>query len=206
VTLELTRVVEVFAESGEGDQTPVLGSGYIINERLTITAAHVVRRSDGTWTGNKCRVRQLGVSTWTPARPVWASEDSDIALLELDVPAPVTGAITRFARVAGADPVPCTAVGFPAFKKRRDQSRDSEQMLGNILPLSQSASGRLDIDLTTSVPTPLASSSSPWAGMAGAALFADDYLVGVITEAPEWGGQAPDCRCDFLRRRGPRVR
>jgi hypothetical protein len=155
-----------------------IGSGYLLNERIVITAAHLLEDSA------ELSVRRLGEDDWTDGRPVWTSAGTDMALVELHQPA-LSAVIrpTRWARIDGADPVSCTAIGFPRFQSAPDGQRDSEQILGDVLPLSGRVSGRMNLVVRTPAAVPGDAVGSPWAGMAGAALFAGDYLVGVIVQA-----------------------
>jgi KAP family P-loop domain len=164
------------------DGRPLIGSGYLLNERIVITAAHLLEDSADL------SVRRLGEDDWTDGRPVWMSAAADMALVELLQPA-LSAVIlpTRWARIDGADPVSCTAIGFPRFQSAPDGQRDSEQILGDVLPLSGRVSGRLNFVVRTPAAVPGDAVSSPWAGMAGAALFAGDYMVGVIVQASATG-------------------
>src|SRR5262249_54642213 len=49
--------------------------------------------------------------------------------------------------------------------------------------LGQLKTGRLDFDVASASPT-AREGGSPWAGMSGAAVIADNHLVGVITVDP----------------------
>ena len=179
-SLESASVVMVRARTA--DARYIVGSGYLLNDRVAITAAHLV----GERNAGELQVRRIGHEDWVPSRPVWTSVDGDIALVELipESAAPVNISATRWGTIEGAEPVPCTAVGFPRFQARPDGGRDAEQILGEILPLSSRVSGRLNINLRSPVPETPGGEGSPWAGMAGAAVFAGDYMVGVVVEAP----------------------
>jgi KAP family P-loop domain len=181
--IDPANVVMVHAQNI--DASSVIGSGYLLNDHIAITAAFLLNEKNV----NDVQVRQMGATDWIPGRPVWTSADSEVALLEL---APQSAsraniAATRWATIGGTDPVPCTAVGFPHFQARPDGGRDAEQVFGEILPLSGSVSGRLNINVRSPVPETRPSEGTPWAGMAGAAVFAGDYMVGVVVQAPEWG-------------------
>jgi hypothetical protein len=158
-----------------------VGSGYLLNDRIVITAAHLL--GDGA----VLSVRRLGEDDWIPGRPVWTSAQADVALVEFLQPMSAAIPPTRWARMGGVDPVPCTAIGFPRFQSAPDGPRDSEQIVGDVLPLSGLVSGRLTVAVRTAVPVSGDTMRSPWAGMAGAALFAGDYLVGVIVQVSAAG-------------------
>jgi TIR domain len=179
MALDPRRIAMIYAAS-ENDER--LGSGYFVNHRLVLTAGFLVRESDGEKT-DRVLVRQLGTKEWIAARLVWASKDRNMALLEHDALSIESSDVPEFGEITGTNPIHCTAVGFPEFKKRPDRGRDAEQIFGNILPLSRTESGLFDIDLTTSFPSSNPA-GSPWAGMSGAAVFVDDYLVGIIVIDP----------------------
>ena len=66
---------------------------------------------------------------------------------------------------------------------RPDQVRDTAHVYGQLAPLGQLKAGRLDFDVASASPT-AREGGSPWAGMSGAAVIADNHLVGVITVDP----------------------
>ena len=72
----IERVMEVLGPPG-GRR----GSGYLISDRLVLTARHVVDDAPA----DRFRVRALGSADWLDARRVWRG-DRDAALLKLDAP------------------------------------------------------------------------------------------------------------------------
>ena len=166
------------------DGSTIIGSGYLLNDHIAITAAFLLNENT-----KEIRLRQMGTEDWIPGRPVWTSANSEVVLLELvsQSASRANIAATRWAAIGGTEPVSCTAVGFPDFQARPDGRRDAEQVLGEILPLSGGASGRLNINVRSPVPETRPSEGTPWAGMAGATVFAGDYMVGVVVQAPQWG-------------------
>jgi hypothetical protein len=183
MALDPKRVAMIWAALEKGGR---VGSGYFVNDHLVLTAGFIVRESDGDKIIRETKVRQLGSKEWITARLVWASTDGNMALLEHDALNIESSDAPEFGEITGTNPIRCTAVGFPAFKVSHDNVRDAEQLIGDILPLSHTEGGLFDIALTTSFPTDPASRSgpSPWAGMSGAAVFAGDYLVGLIVRDP----------------------
>ena len=89
----------------------------------------------------------------------------------------------RWGELAGSDPVPCAAVGFPWASARPDRMRDTAHLYGQLAPLGQLRQGRLDLDVASASPS-AREGGSPWAGMSGAGVIADSHLVGVITVDP----------------------
>ncbi len=79
--------------------------------------------------------------------------------------------------------MPCAAVGFPWASVRPDQVRDTAHVYGQLAPLGQLKTGRLDLDVASASPS-AREGGSPWAGLSGAAVIADSHLAGVITVDP----------------------
>ena len=145
-----------------------------------------------------CQVRPLSVgdtyarngapAPWCDALPVWWHPDPDVdaALLLVvestwEPPLPVS---LTWARLDDAEPVSCTAVGFPAadvLVEGKDRVRESRQITGRIPPLSQVKSNRLAVHVDGMIGT-VDGEGSAWSGMSGAALFTTStgVLVGVI--------------------------
>ena len=201
--LEEAQVAEVFVPAS-GD----FGSGYLISPRLVLTARHVVEavlsnreppnRSAGPLTARlisnlaaglqPCRVRLLSRTAGRPfydAVPVWWRDDVDAALLAVldhtDAPweaLPSLSGLT-WADVSGADPVDCLAVGFPVADADGDV-RESRELDGTIVPLSHYKKGRLVIQARGTISQSPAGEMSAWAGMSGAAVFAEGLLIGVL--------------------------
>ena len=131
-------------------------------------------------------VRPLGVPGWLPARVEWENADTDAALAVIEDEgwrAPAGESVLRWGELAGSDPVPCAAVGFPWASVRPDQVRDTAHVYGQLAPLGQLKQGRLDLDVASASPS-AREGGSPWAGMSGAGVIADSHLVGVITVDP----------------------
>jgi hypothetical protein len=185
------RVVEVYSRDAAGKER--VGSGYLVSDQVVLTANHVV---DGLLVSptdqsgsERCEVRLLGSGDWLPAQVAWHNPARDVALLRLtghwQLPAgsPAPG----WGRLDGDEQVGCMAVGFPWAQARPDQVRDTEQLFGQIAPLTTVKAGRLAVNVVTAPPTARPERTSPWAGMSGAALFAGPYLVGVVVVDPVAG-------------------
>ena len=172
------RVCELWAAGPDGKGS---GSGY----RLVLTARHVIAPALAG-PGGKLRVRPLGVPEWLPARVEWDDADADVALIGIEDEgwrAPAGESVLRWGELAGGDPVLCAAVGFPWASVRLDRVRDTAHLYGQLAPLGRLKQGRLDLDVASASPS-AREGGSPWAGMSGAAVIADNHLVGVITVDP----------------------
>ena len=97
--------------------------------------------------------------------------------------APTGESVLRWGELAGSDPVPCAAVGFPWASVRPGRVRDTAHLYGQLAPLGQLKAGRLDLDVASASPS-AREGGSPWAGMSGAGVIADGHLVGVIIVDP----------------------
>ena len=176
------RVCELWAAGPDGKGS---GSGYRLGDWLVLTARHVIAPAVAGPDG-KLRVRPVGVTEWLPARVEWENAEADAALIVIEDErwrAPAGESVLRWGELAGSDPVPCAAVGFPWASVRPDRARDTAHVYGQLAPLGQLKQGRLDLDVASASPS-AREGGSPWAGMSGAAVIADNHLVGVITVDP----------------------
>ncbi len=176
------RVCELYAA---GPDIEGSGSGYRLGDRLVLTARHVIAPALAG-AGSRVLVRPVGVSGWLPARVEWQDATADVALIGVEDEgwrAPAEESVLRWGELAGSNPVPCAAVGFPWASVRPDRMRDTAHLYGQLAPLGQLKAGRLDLDVASASPSARLG-GSPWAGMSGAAVIADSHLVGVITVDP----------------------
>jgi hypothetical protein len=127
----------------------------------------------------------LGSDAWLPARRVWRGASCDAALLYVaavdagDDPCLVLGRLRGEARAA------CRALGFPfAQAKQAGAVRDTEDLAGEIAPLTALKSGLVTLHVAGSVPVADRSGHSPWEGMSGAAVFSGPLIVGVVVVDP----------------------
>jgi len=176
------RVCELYAA---GPVEAGSGSGYRLGDRLVLTARHVITPALAGPEG-QLLVRTVGVNGWLPARVEWQDADADAALIGIEDEhwqAPGRESVLRWGELAGSDPVPCAAVGFPWASARPDRMRDTAHLYGQLAPLGQLRQGRLDFDVASASPS-AREGGSPWAGMSGAGVIADNHLVAVITADP----------------------
>ncbi|WP_042407545.1 S1 family peptidase [Streptacidiphilus carbonis] len=192
--MDVQRVVEVWNPAGK-----IAGTGYLITDRLVLTAHHNVRDADSA-SARALEVRRLAVygeppATWVAASVLWPEQPPDVeqdpqadaALLLITDAAwqpPASAAPVRWGRLpspgAVESRVSCRAVGFPEAEQR-DGQRDTKQISGHIETLTGLKSGLITahIDEVATPSTPGA--SSPWSGASGAALFCGNLLTGVVT-------------------------
>jgi AAA ATPase domain/Trypsin-like peptidase domain len=166
-----------------------LGSGYVIDRTLVLTARHVVTAAD------TCEVRRLvrdghefDLGTPLEARVLWRGRQHDAALVQFSEQPEV--APERFGRIEGVERVPCHGVGFPhaQLKPGKPDRRDTEELSGQIAPLTSLRSRALTVHIDGNVPLEDRPGHSPWDGISGAALFAGPLLVGVVNVHPRCFG------------------
>ena len=176
------RVCELYAAGPDREGS---GSGYRLGDRLVLSARHVIVPALAG-AGGRVLVRPVGVTEWLPARVEWEDPAADAALVVVEEEgwrAPGGESVLRWGELAGSDPVPCAAVGFPWASARPDRMRDTAHLYGQLAPLGQLKESRLDLDVASASPA-AREGGSPWAGMSGAGVIADSHLVGVITVDP----------------------
>jgi tetratricopeptide (TPR) repeat protein len=172
------RVVEVWAPA---ESSGTIGSGYLLGVGLVLTAGHVVDRVGG----GRCEARMLGGKEWLPAELEWRGKGCDAALLRIPGADRGGDPHLQLGRLGTRERAACHAVGFPyAQAKEAGEVRDTEELGGEIAPLSAIKGGLLTVHIAGSVPTRDRVGHSPWEGMSGAALFSGPLIVGVVIVHP----------------------
>jgi hypothetical protein len=182
------RVAQVRVEHERGDRR---GSGYRVNDIVVLTAAHVV---EGASAVRVVFNADLTDEWSTTANVALCGSNSDVALLELNQPdghEPVPAA--QFGRLdrQDADVFHCRAIGFPAFHQhswakagpRRAAPgpyRGVRQADGTIAPPSHRNGSALEFRVTR-LESDTSPHAFPWEGMAGAAIWCADQIVGVVS-------------------------
>ncbi|MEU6841757.1 serine protease [Streptomyces sp. NPDC046716] len=186
------RLVEVIADLGPAGFR--YGSGCVVAGKTVLTAAHVIVGAVGV-TIRDTRKRSYparvdAAFTGSPEGPV-----PDFALLQVyGLPGdgyPPLG-LGRAVRDSETPVVieRCHAFGFPGFAETSEPrpARDSVHAVGAIAPLSKLSRGLLSMVVSLE-PAPLGpqsasarSGESPWSGMSGGPVVADERLLGVVVE------------------------
>jgi hypothetical protein len=192
--VESWRVAQIVADRGAGTDS-FRGSGYLVAPGMVLTAAHVLIGSEAV------RVRlDVGQPTEVDvqAEQWWADPDgrhgTDLAVVM--IPAEVTAGwdvdLARFGRISDCTAVLAVqALGFPRFKLRDSTAitgeskvfRDLDQLTGHAPVAANRRQGTLAVYLDDPPPTaPERLGPSPWEGMSGAAVWAEDRIIGVVAE------------------------
>jgi tetratricopeptide (TPR) repeat protein len=176
------------------------GTGYLVAPGWVLTAAHVVdgATSVRVWLGAPTELRPDQEFPVDPAS-VLVAPDQDLALVPLpfrtergvDLQPILFGSLAPESSKA----VPVVAAGFPVFKLRpvpnqpEEQLREVSYAAGSIIAGANAKTGTLAFSLTTGLPKETSlDDGSPWAGMSGAAVWANGRLVGVVGQHfPEEG-------------------
>jgi hypothetical protein len=176
VGLEERRVVRTAASWAVDGDLYNLGSGYLIADRLVLTAAHVLGSAEGVLpqAGQTVEVARIG-GKWLRATVAWVDAPRDVAVLSCA--GLRANGMVQWGRLAGSAPLDWGAVGFPVASVDRDKGRQPEHAFGRTSPISDIEVGRLALTVESRRPI---GGDSPWAGLSGAAVFCGDYLVGVV--------------------------
>jgi hypothetical protein len=186
---DANRAVQAVAIDAAGKRW--FGSGYLVSAELVLTAQHILR---GT-TSVIVRIFDApGQVRDVLADAVFADARADVAVLRLRQPERHVAAVL-FGYPVG--PSSFDAVGFPRFKLnddhraarqhvpsgqgRRGRYRDSHHASGLCHPDANRYAGTLELTLAAPGPDP-DGGRSPWEGMSGAAVFAEDCLIAVVNE------------------------
>jgi hypothetical protein len=198
------RLAEVWAPPGKA------GSGVVIGTSGVLTARHVI---DAVATGAQkgpvlARVIRRGSppQAWVPMQIAGEDAAWDLAVLHVDQEAPEAADWVRPAShspvvvtVGGSSERDCESAGFPDEEVQRPTQSDpagwvrqSEQLLGTLLPMGQakppvSLSGTLPRDwMPLDAQTATPDVQSGWRGMSGAGVvLPDGRLAGVAVAAED---------------------
>jgi hypothetical protein len=176
------RVVDLYFSGSQS-----YGSGYLLSDRLILTARHVAIPALAE---TPCIARRWKlVDRHLDARVEWLSEEHDVALIRLDTPVtddlgepPCFG---RCPEQSGPELYDCVGIGFPRASRGRENQR-VDTMLSGDAKLSF-RSDLFDVTPRGAIPA----DPRLWAGFSGAALFSRQLLFAVVSNVPEdWDGRA----------------
>jgi putative sterol carrier protein len=212
--VQFDQVAQLTVRLGSGKTR--VGSGFLLAERLVLTAAHVVRGD----LADQIHVSLPFVAASATGSIMWSGSavGLDAALIELDRP-PATARPTlppsvRWGWLTGQQPgVPATAVGFPRVLRADDGQRPPDHLNGRINP-GVAMGQRYDLNLDGVPPRSTEARRSAWSGLSGAALYSANLLIGVmvidtpnfqsgrLTAVPAWRLLADEDFAARLRRHG----
>ena len=184
--MEISRVVEILNDGKS------CGSGYLLTPHIVLTARHVIKPE---CVGTLCMIHPLCAddhwarlqthgsrTTAVPAKLGWISTRHDLALIEITSNAlPLSNAATIPFGEIPTDGVVRQVLGsgFPAAS-----GVDQRTIIGT-LNWVLTEPRRFDIDVISALPRDW----KQWSGFSGAAVFADNLLVGVVrTVDGNWNG------------------
>jgi hypothetical protein len=167
-----SRVALVYAADGS------VGSGYLINRSLVLTAGHVVRQAQAA------EVWLCGTRRYHPAKIVWRSSDQlDAGLLRLETPPTDNlGMAPRFGRFGRHEAVDWECTGFPdAARVQKGHAILCEAVgaFGVITAGGGLVRGLLELTVHGWPRCP-----EGWEGLSGACVFAQCHAVGLMRELP----------------------
>ena len=164
------------------------GTGYLILDRLILTAHHVIAPVDEAGViGTQFDIRfigdyEAGQTKWRlkAASLCWDNLEHDLALLKLEESRPdfLTGEepTIQFGKLGG-ETLSTIGYGFPQVQLI-EKRQNPEPLEGRLSRLAGLKEKQLRLQVTSPVPN----RADDWAGISGTALFIEECLVGVIVE------------------------
>jgi hypothetical protein len=215
--VESWRVAQIVVDRGAGIDS-FRGSGYLVRPGLVLTAAHVLAGASAVRVrldvGQPNQVDVEAEGRWADPQ---GSHGTDLAVVMIptDVTAGREADLAQFGQISdGTAVLAVQALGFPRFKLRRSAAstgepevfRDLDQVTGHAPVAANRRQGTLAVYLDDPPPAvPEHASNSPWEGMSGAAVWADDRIIGVLAEhhSSEGPGRLTARRIDRAYQRLP---
>ncbi|MFF7391699.1 NACHT domain-containing protein [Streptomyces scabiei] len=160
------------AVTAAGDE--VRGSGYLLNNRLVLTAGHVVDAVGP----DELRVCRMATLRSVAAEVVSVESDVALLLLDEDVADPGELALVEMRELAAdARFGDCSGLGLPAVMTRPLAGVAPIEATFHTAPNTADGHGYLSLELDGHPPE----GPSPWSGMSGSPVFhAGRWLVGVV--------------------------
>ena len=194
-----SRIVEVYGAFGNGKMR--YGSGSIVAGRNVLTAAHVVKGADAVFVRTPEKIEYAAVVDPEFVGDPEGKSAPDLALVSVpDWPNPMPAIPLAGINYTASEPTrigEAHAIGYPLFAEHPDgMMRETIHAVGEIPVLSGMVRGLAQLNVRdTPLPVPPLEKGSlagtPWAGMSGAPVLAQGYLLGVITiHAPRAGQSA----------------
>jgi tetratricopeptide (TPR) repeat protein len=197
--MELGRVVAVVAVLSGGREQ--VGSGYVVAERLVLTAAHCTQDRLSGASAESIHVQRADDGAQVAVDParLTIAKDADMAIIHLEEAGFTAGMpMVCFARVRREPGVlsDCTAIGYPLFQfDHKEQRFFTAELHGEIHQTDGHELGRLLMRDPTTVPGGPASaqgltlvaesrdaSGSIWGGLSGAVVFHNGCAVGMVVQ------------------------
>jgi TPR repeat protein len=198
------RVTAVLASLDTGRVQ--IGSGYLVTERLVLTAWHCAIDEKTGRPASKLQVVCRPGGPEADATLLAAQPDLDVAVLAVEDPpwaVPVVSEPPKFGRVdrsLSGDLHYCQAIGFPLWQvDPEDQVPQAAELHGTVQMTAEPGPGFLVMrdPLLHHVTIPWSSTAedragkSPWGGLSGALVFGQGIALGVVIEHhPRQGGSA----------------
>jgi hypothetical protein len=164
------------------------GSGYLVTDELVLTARHVVYGQNASAEASLPDIEinfLIDNPSTYKASVIWQNERVDICLLKLNFPYKQPNLSWGKVLRANRTRVECEGCGFPraTIEVKKDESKFSSAGFKGVVDLDAYVSDNLlAIGLEPGYAT---AKAILWKGVSGAAVFAGDYLIGVIVSTLE---------------------
>lgn len=196
----LDRVVAIHATfDGQVSMPPKIGSGYLLDNRTVLTAAHVLQgpSPDLQWAASLRVTRALDLEPVDVAlrgsEVVVAGIGADWAMIHLPglVKTPIRSANPRFKMLdqrRSGTLEDCVVIGYPQFAADRSDGPAHREVHGRI-DLTDGADSGYFMMQSDRRPAS-ARSGSAWAGLSGGVVFHGEHAIGIVTAHSSRDGAA----------------
>ena len=195
------RVVAVVARLDTGQVQ--IGSGYLVSERLVLTARHCVVDKKTLRAARSLRVSRRSGGPEAVVTLRAAGSQLDVAVLAVEDPlwaVTVASEPPLFGRVdrsRAGELHGCQAIGFPLWQlDPQDRGRNAAELHGMIRATEDVEPGLLvmrdplllDVAIPDTVTAEDRADRSAWGGLSGALVFHEGMALGVVIEHRPWKG------------------